>query len=110
MLRASVLCLSLLCLGGCRSAFIEVTIANKSPRAVTLIEVDYPSASFGVGTLAPGGEFHYRFKLQGSGELKMEFTDAAGKPHSATGPVVHEGQDGKLTIAIDPADRVQWTF
>ena len=36
---------------GCHSAFVETTIDNQSASAVRLVEVDYPSASFGVSSI-----------------------------------------------------------
>jgi hypothetical protein len=107
----SLICLIsffLLCSGGCRSAFVSTTIANHSDRPVTLLEVDYPSASFGVGALASGAEYQYRFKIQGSGPVKLQFTDVSGKTHTASGPVVAEGEHGTLLITISPADDVSW--
>ena len=98
----------LLLLAGCRSAFISATLRNSGPQPVRLVEVDYPSASFGVGALAPGAEFRYRFKVQGSGPLKLEFTDADSKTHEATGPNVQEGEAGNLVIEIDPSGQVHW--
>jgi len=93
---------------GCRSAFVATTITNNSGAQVTLLEVDYPSASFGVGALAPSAQFHYRFKIQGSGPIKLQFTDGAGKAHTASGPDLHEGQQGNLQINIDPSGNISW--
>ena len=36
-----------LTLTGCHSPYVEATISNRTPSPITLIEVDYPSASFG---------------------------------------------------------------
>jgi hypothetical protein len=96
------------CLGGCRSAFVSATIANHSSQPVTLLEVDYPSASFGFGALAPGAESHYRFKIQGSGPIKLQFTDVTGKTHTVSGPDISEGEQGTLQIIINPADEISW--
>ena len=63
-------------LAGCHSAFIEATVSNRSAKAISLVEVDYPSASFGTQTLEPGQDFHYRFKVLGSGDVVLVFTDA----------------------------------
>ncbi|HEX3436440.1 MAG TPA: hypothetical protein VHT24_06695 [Pseudacidobacterium sp.] len=93
---------------GCRSPFVAVTITNQSDGPISLIEVDYPSASFGVGSLALGNEFHYRFKIQGSGPVKIQFTDAAGKAHSATGPELKEKQEGSMTITIGSNAQILW--
>ena len=66
-----------LTLAGCHSATIATTISNHTSAALSLIELDYPSASFGTQTLAPGQDFHYRFKIIGSGATTILWTDAA---------------------------------
>jgi hypothetical protein len=104
----SLLLLTLVIFTGCRSAYIAATITNQSAAPVTLLEVDYPSASFGVGALAPGAQFHYRFKIQGGGPIQLQFTDGSGKTHTASGPDLQEGQQGSLQINIDPSDRISW--
>jgi hypothetical protein len=95
-------------LGGCRSAFVSATITNHSGSPVSLIEVDYPSASFGVGSLAPQATFSYRFKIQGSGPIRIQFNDASGKAHTASGPNLAEGDQGSLGISIDESNNVSW--
>lgn len=102
-----VLFISLLS-NGCRSAFVSATITNHSSERITLLEVDYPSASFGVGSLSPQAQFHYRFKIQGSGPVSLQFTDGAGKAHTATGPELHEGEQGTLEINIDDSHNASW--
>lgn len=94
--------------GGCRSAYVATTITNHSGAPVTLIEVDYPSASFGVGALGPEAQFHYRFKIQGGGPIKLQFTDASGKTHTATGPDLQEGEQGTLQVSIDSSGNISW--
>jgi hypothetical protein len=105
---ASFACLLSLLFCGCRSAFVTATITNNSGAQLTLIEVDYPSASFGVGALAPGTQFHYRFKILGDGPVKLQFTDAGGKAHTASGPNLQEGQQGDLQIGIDSSGNISW--
>ena len=68
---------ALLTLTGCHSAYIAATISNRTPEPLSLIEVDYPSASFGTQALAPGQDFHYRFKVLGNGATTILWTDAA---------------------------------
>ncbi len=92
---------------GCHSASIEATLVNASGAPVSLIQVDYPSASFGVQTLAPGQRFAYRFKVQGAGPIKLTYTDAAQHAHHVDGPVLREGSDGSLQIVLSP-DGVHW--
>ena len=103
-----VLALVLAGFAGCHSAFVEATINNQGPSALRQVEVDYPSASFGVDDLAAHSQFHYRFKIQGSGPLKLQFTDAAGHVHNVDGPELRQGQEGSLGIVIDPAGDVSW--
>lgn len=87
---------------GCRSAFVEAAIRNDTAQPVTLVEVDYPSASFGKEMISPGENFHYRFKILGSGSTKVLWTDAGHHEHTVGGPELHEGQQGNLQIAIKP--------
>jgi hypothetical protein len=94
-------------LAGCHSAYINATIHNGSAAPISLVELDYPSASFGTQTLAPGEDFKYRFKLLGSGDLKLIYTDSAHKEHDVTGPRLNEGDDGTLLVSVTPAG-VEW--
>lgn len=87
---------------------IDATVHNGTPTPVSLIEVDYPSASFGTQTLAPNADFHYRFKIIGSGPLSITWSDAARAQHTAKGPDLHEGDAGRLTITLTPAG-AQWS-
>jgi hypothetical protein len=99
--------LLVLALTGCHSHYVEATISNRTPDPITLIEVDYPSASFGTQNLAPGGDFHYHFKVLGSGPMKLTYTDITRKDHTSPGPTLHEGAEGPLTILITPTE-VRW--
>jgi hypothetical protein len=92
---------------GCHSRYVEATITNHSGATVQLLEVDYPSASFGTQNLAPEGVFHYRFKVLGSGPTKMVYTDAAHHEHSTNGPALKEGDEGRLTIELQPSE-AEW--
>jgi hypothetical protein len=96
-------------LTGCRSPYIETDITNNSDAPLRLIEVDYPSASFGKQSLDPHTTYHYHFKIQGSGPITISFTDAAGKAHTATGPELKEGQQGPLTASVDTSGNVAWS-
>ena len=91
-------------LSGCKSRFIEATVHNGSGAAVSVVEVDYPSASFGKETLADGADYHYRFKVQGDGPLKVMWTDKAQQDHSVAGPQLQEGDEGSLMVTIKAAD------
>jgi hypothetical protein len=94
---------ALICIAGvgCHSALISATIANHTTVPVTLVEVDYPSASFGVQKLAPGQEYHYRFKVLGNGVTTLLWSDPAKRDQKSSGPALHEGDEGALHIAFE---------
>ncbi|MGD0797484.1 MAG: hypothetical protein ABR910_07145 [Acidobacteriaceae bacterium] len=100
--------LGLSVLTGCHSAHIEATVSNRSAAPLRLIEVDYPSASFGTQTLAPGADFHYRFKVLGSGPATVQWTDAAGHDHKSTGPNLRESDEGSLTVVFNASGGALW--
>jgi len=89
-------------LAGCKSPYVATVVSNRTGNAVTLIEVDYPSASFGRDALAAGADFPYRFKIIGSGPAKVSWTDAARHDRTSTGPALHDGQHGQLIITLTP--------
>jgi hypothetical protein len=99
---------ALLTLAGCHSATIAATISNRTPEPLSLVEVDYPSASFGTQALAPGQDFHYRFKVLGSGATTVLWTDAAHQDHKNSGPSLREGDDGALTITFNSGTNPTW--
>jgi hypothetical protein len=98
----------LLPMTGCHSAFINATIANHTSSPLSLIEVDYPSASFGTQTLNAGQEFHYRFKILGNGPTAILWTDSAHHDHKLAGPALREGQEGSALIDFTPNAAPQW--
>lgn len=93
---------------GCRSAYVQATVINSGSVELHNIEVDYPSASFGISSLKPGATFGYRFKIQDAGRMKVEFADSAERSHKAKGPYVREGQQGTLTITLDNSGAAVW--
>ncbi len=109
VLSVALLLVSLGFLPGCHSSFVQTTIVNHSGAPLRLVQLDYPSASFGTGNLNNAAEYHYRFKIQGSGTVKLNFVDSAGKAHHAVGPELDEGQEGTLLVSIDESNNVLWT-
>jgi hypothetical protein len=95
-------------LAGCHSPFIEADVVNRSGAPLSVVEVDYPSASFGTESLANDAVYHYRFKVQGSGPLKVLWTDAKRVDHTVNGPQLSEGTEGALRIVIGPGSTVDW--
>ena len=92
----------------CHSDHIDTTIENRTGAPLQLIEVDYPSASFGVDSLANGATFHYRFQVRGSGPLKLSYAAAGGKQVQITGPALTEGQQGQLDIVLSPGGKAEF--
>lgn len=95
--------------GGCKSAFVEADVKNQTGGDVTLVEVDYPSASFGKEALPAGATFHQRFKILGNGGTTVSWTDAKKVQHSVKGPELREGQDGTVVITLS-GDSAPWTL
>jgi hypothetical protein len=85
---------------GCHSYHIETTIENHTGGPIRLLEVDYPSASFGVNSLAAGEEYHYRIQLRGSGPLKVQYTGSDGRKTQVEGPMLAEQQEGRIEIVL----------
>jgi|SRR6516162_6214331 hypothetical protein len=96
----TLIVLALLGAAGCRSHVIQVTVVNTSAQTVSTIIVDYPNATFGVNSLAPGKSFPYVIKPMGTGPLKVQFTNAQGVSHSVNGPAVHKGDEGAIQIKL----------
>ncbi len=95
-------------LAGCHSYHIDATIENRTGGAVQLLEVDYPSASFGMNAIAVGGDYHYRFQVQGSGPVKIQYTQPDGHIATATGPTMDQGQEGRLQIVLLPGAKIEF--
>ena len=96
-----------LALTACHSAFVTATIQNRTSQPIQLVEVDYPSASFGTQSISPGADFHYRFKVLGEGKLKITYTDSSNQEKKAEGFLLQEGAEGPVTITV-AGDGVHW--
>ena len=105
----SIFCLliALLTTTGCRSRHVEVTVENRTGSAIQLLEVDYPSASFGADRLGAGADFHYRIQISGTGPLKVAYT-AAGHQETINGPTLAEDQQGQLAIVLLPGGKAEF--
>ncbi len=95
-------------LTACHSYHIDTTIVNRTGAPVQLLEVDYPSASFGADVIAAGASFHYRFQARGSGPLKITYTGANDKQIQITGPTLDERQQGQLKVILLPQGKAQF--
>lgn len=87
---------------GCHSYHIDVNVENRTGEAIQLLEVDYPSASFGADKLTTGEIFRYRIQARGSGPIKLEYTGGGGRQTQITGPTLAERQEGRIQIVLLP--------
>jgi hypothetical protein len=93
---------------GCHSYHVETTVVNHTGAPIHLLEVDYPSASFGANTLAADAVFPYKIQLRGSGPMKVQFTAADGKQAVITGPELAEQQEGRLEVVLLPNGKAEF--
>ncbi len=100
--------LSFFFFSACHSYHIDATVENHTGAPIQLLEVDYPSASFGVDSLAPAANFQYRFQIRGSGQLKVSYTTANGKTVQISGPTLAERQQGTLEIVLEPGGKAEF--
>ena len=92
----------------CHSYHIDATIENRTGADIQLLEVDYPSASFGADHLASGATYHYRFQVRDSGPIKITYTGPDQKQIQIAGPTLAERQQGQLKIVLLPAGKAQF--
>jgi hypothetical protein len=93
---------------GCHSYHVETSVENRTGGAIQLLEVDYPSASFGDNRLDAGGVFHYRIQLRGSGPLQVQYTTKDERQIHIDGPVLTERQEGSLQIVLLPEGKAEF--
>jgi hypothetical protein len=97
-----------LAVSGCHSRHIDSMIDNHTGAAIHQVEIDYPSASFGVDTIAPGQIYNYRFQVQGNGPIKVQYTDSAGKQVHLEGTFLSDGDQGQYLIILLPDQKAKW--
>jgi hypothetical protein len=93
---------ALIIAAGCHSYHVDITVENQTAGVIQLLEVDYPSASFGSDTLTASGVYHYRIQLRGNGPIKVQYIASDGRQAQITGPILAERQEGKLEIVLLP--------
>lgn len=100
LLRFAVPLLALAAVTACRSRVVQVKLVNTSSQPLSVIIVDYPTATFGVNKLDPGATYEYPIKVLGTGSLKIQFADANGHTHTYTGPSVQKNDEGTVTVKL----------
>jgi hypothetical protein len=89
-------------LAGCHSVHVDIMVENRTEARIRLLELDYPSASFGADSLAAGATFHYRIKVQGGGPVKVQYATEDGRHPQIQGPALNENEEGSLEIVLLP--------
>ena len=95
-------------IAGCHSYHIEATVENHTGGAIKLLEVDYPSASFGADSLAKDATFHYRFQTRDRGPVSVQYTATNGQLVKVTGPTLYEKEEGQLEIVLLPSGKAEF--
>jgi len=93
---------------GCHSYHIDTTVENRTGGTIQLLEVNYPSASFGADSLAAGATFRYRFQVRGNGPLMFEYAASDRRPVKIAGPALTEQQEGRIEIVLLPGGKAEF--
>ncbi|HET9165405.1 MAG TPA: hypothetical protein VFP11_05370 [Candidatus Angelobacter sp.] len=102
-LRLVVATIFALSLAGCRAHVVKISVTNTSAQPIKTIIVDYPSATFGKDTLAPGETYFSLIKPVDQGPVKVRFTDAQGVNHAYESISLQQGDDGSVDIKLTQA-------
>ena len=97
-------------LSACHSYHVDASVENRTGKPVNLLEVDYPSASFGADNLSAGAVFHYRIQLRGNGPLKIQYTASDKRQVQIDGPMVSEPQEGAMQIVLLPEGKADFSL
>jgi len=87
-------------LAGCRAHVVKISLTNTSSQPIKTIIVDYPDATFGKDTLAPGETYFSLIKALDHGPIKVRFTDAQGVNHTYESISLQQGDDGSVNIKL----------
>lgn len=85
-----------------------MTIRNNARVPIHNVELDYPGASFGTGSIGAGSSYSYRIKPTDSGPMILSFDQDNGKSFKEPGPNVDRGIDANLTILVDQDASNEW--
>jgi hypothetical protein len=99
-LRLAIAVVFALSLSGCRAHVVKISLTNTSAQPIKTIIVDYPNATFGKDTLAPGETYFSLIKPVDHGPIKVRFTDAQGGSHTYQSISLQQGDDGLVDIKL----------
>ena len=107
-IRLAIGALLLPALAGCHSYHVDTRVENRTGAPISLLEVDYPSASFGTGRLAPDAVYSYQMQFRNSGPITVQYTAADNHMVKITGPTVAERQEGSMQIILLPNGKAEF--
>jgi hypothetical protein len=87
-------------LAGCRAHVVKISLTNTSAQPIKTIIVDYPNATFGKDTLAPGETYFSLIKPLDQGPIRVRFTDAQGVNHAYQSISLQQGDDGSVNVRL----------
>ena len=90
---------------GCKSYWIDVDVENHTGQPIRQLEVEYPTASFGINSVGPESAMHYRFQVRGTGPIRVSYLASDGETMHSDGPTLSEHQHGQLTIELLPGGK-----
>ena len=99
-LRFALALAFVIALAGCRAHVVKISLTNTSHEPIKTIIVDYPDATFGKDTLAPGETYFSLVKPVDKGPIKVRFTDAQGGNHAYESISLQQGDDGSVNIKL----------
>ena len=97
-----------LAFSGCHSYHIEATVENHTGGTITLLEVDYPSASFGSDTLATGRSFSSPHPDARQRSHHRSVHRPHGRAVQMQGPDIYEEQEGSIEIVLLPNGKAEF--
>ena len=90
----------MIAMSGCRAHVVKISVTNTSVEPIRTIIVDYPDATFGKDTLAPGETYFSLVKPLDHGPIKVRFTDAQGGNHAYESIPLQQGDEGSVNIKL----------
>jgi hypothetical protein len=102
-LRFATTLIFVIAMAGCRAHVVKISLTNTSAQPIKTIIVDYPNATFGKDTLAPGESYFSLIKPVDHGPIKVMFTDAQGGRHAYQSISLQQGDDGSVNIKLTQA-------
>jgi hypothetical protein len=99
-LRFAVALVFVISMAGCRAHVVKISLTNTSHEPIKTIIVDYPDATFGKDTLAPGETYFSLVKAVDHGPIKVRFIDAQGGNHAYESISLQQGDDGWVNIKL----------